>query len=70
MDAGRVRTHPPVTDVFEIPDRAALTRHEGQHFAQIETGAAAKGHHAIEPSRAIGFERGIKVLARRIGVDG
>ena len=32
---------PPVADILEIPDRAGLARHEGDHLAEVEAGAAA-----------------------------
>ena len=54
---------PPVADILEIPDRAGLASHEGNHLAQIKTGAAAKGDHAVVPTRLIRLNASGHVLA-------
>ena len=64
-----IGTGPPVTDIFVIPYRASLAAHEGDHLAEIETGATTKGDDTIMPTGEIGLEASRQVFFIRIGID-
>jgi hypothetical protein len=59
---------PPVADVLEIPDRAGLPGHEGDHLGKVEPGAAAKGDHPVMARRLEGRDPGLQVGLRRVRV--
>ena len=68
-DGVRIGAGPPVAHVLEVPDRAGLAGHEGDHLAQIQRRAAAEGDDAVMAARAVGGDAGIEVLLGGIGVD-
>ena len=68
MAAG-VGTSPPIANVFKVPDWPRLPRHEGDHFAKVEAGAAAKGDDAVVAAVLIGCYSGGEVVLVGVGVD-
>ena len=60
---------PPVANILEIPHRAGLARHEGDHFPKVEAGAAAKGDHAVMAAGVIGRHTRHQVLFVRVRID-
>ena len=65
----RIGTGPPVAHILEVPDRAGLAGHEGDHLAEVQRRAAAEGDHAVMAACAVGDDAGIEVLLGGIGVD-
>ena len=47
---------PPIANILEIPDRAGLPGHEGNHLSKIKPGASAKGDDAIMATCQIGVD--------------
>ena len=68
-DGVRIGTGPPVAHVLEVPDRAGLAGHEGDHLAEVERRPAAEGNDAVMIACAKGGNAGIEVLLGGIGVD-
>ncbi|CAM3982580.1 hypothetical protein PHIN109289_19720 [Phaeobacter inhibens] len=60
---------PPVADILKIPHRPGLAAHEGNHLAQIQPRAAAKGNHPVVIACLIGGNTGFEVFLVRVGVN-
>jgi len=65
-DALRIGARPPVANVFEIPERPRLPRHERDDLAGVETRAAAEGHDSVMIAPAIRLEPRFDVGGHRI----
>ena len=68
-DGVGVCTRPPIANVFKVPDWPRLTRHEGDHFAEVESRAATKGNDAIVTAVFVGCYSGGEVVLVGIRVD-
>ena len=69
QDAVGIGAGPPVADILEIPHGAGLPRHEGDHLAGIERGAAAEGDDAVVLTGLQGLEAPVDVGLDRIRLD-
>jgi hypothetical protein len=68
-DAGRIGTLPPVTDVLEVPHRAALAGHKGDDLARIEAATTPDGDDTVMAARVQHLHTGLNVRGNRIGPD-
>ena len=65
----RIGPRPPIANILEIPHRARLSRHEGDHFSRIKPRSATECDHTIMLSRPHHLEPGIDIRLDRIRLD-
>ena len=59
---------PPIAHILVIPHRPRLSRHEGDHLAQIKAGTTAKGDHTVMPALAVDLQPRLEVQLGRVCV--
>ena len=68
-DLAGIGARPPVIDIFQVPDRHRLARHQRNHLAQIQRRSAAKADHPVVPARAVDGKARFHVAFVRVGIN-